>query len=223
MTAVRRRRPSIFSPAGVTDANSRGSDDPRSARPPPGMTAAGRVPVRLHARLGAVRRGEARGALEGPSTATLTLLTNAATAPASVSLSGTGGSLPQGALGQPGATGPKGATGAKGARGPAGKIEPGHLQARHAEGQGPSPQHTEVHRADSVGHGQVHDHERGRARDAGAPRRLYARGVRVAAKGGGALLVLNRTRRFVRGAYTLTLRHRRGRGWVTSRSPVALR
>jgi hypothetical protein len=47
-------------------------------------------------------------------------LSNASTAAPTVQLSGTGGSLPQGAAGPNGATG---ATGATGSRGPAGKIE----------------------------------------------------------------------------------------------------
>jgi hypothetical protein len=42
---------------------------------------------------------------QGSSTATLTLITNAATPPAAVSLAGTGGQLPQGATGPQGASG----------------------------------------------------------------------------------------------------------------------
>jgi hypothetical protein len=159
---------------------------------------------------------------QGPSTATLTLLTNAATAPASVSLSGTGGSLPAGAAGQPGATGPKGATGAKGARGPAGKIElvTCKLVTQKVKGRRRSTQKCTGRTVSgtvkfTTTRGVVH---------ATLARRgvVYARGARVAAKRGGALLVLNRTRRLVRGEYTLTLRHRRGHGWVTSRRRIAL-
>ena len=69
---------------------------------------------------------------QGPSAATLQIASNDANSPASVTLSGTGGQLPQGptgatgTTGQTGATGAIGATGATGAigpRGPAGKIE----------------------------------------------------------------------------------------------------
>ncbi len=81
---------------------------------------------------------------QGPSSATLQIASNDPNGPASVSLSGTGGQLPQGQTGPTGATGPTGpagatgptgaigatgppgpagATGATGARGPAGQIE----------------------------------------------------------------------------------------------------
>ena len=69
---------------------------------------------------------------QGASSATLQIASNDPNGPASVSLSGTGGQLPQGPTGTTGATGQTGATGAtgangatgpKGAQGPAGKIE----------------------------------------------------------------------------------------------------
>jgi hypothetical protein len=56
---------------------------------------------------------------QGASTATLSLSTNAPTAPAPVTLSGTGGTLPQGPQGIQGAQGPQGAAGPAG---PAGQI-----------------------------------------------------------------------------------------------------
>jgi hypothetical protein len=60
---------------------------------------------------------------QGPSTATLTLQTNASSAPVPVELSGTGGSLPQGpqgTQGSQGASGEEGASGAPGVQGPSG-------------------------------------------------------------------------------------------------------
>jgi hypothetical protein len=72
-------------------------------------------------------------AAPGASSATLTLTTNAPTAPGTVSLSGTGGSLPQGTLGATvaaGATGPTGATGATGTTGATGPRGPAGRSAR---------------------------------------------------------------------------------------------
>ena len=63
---------------------------------------------------------------QGASSATLQIASNDPNGPASVSLSGTGGQLPQGPTGPTGPTGPAGATGptgTTGARGPAGQIE----------------------------------------------------------------------------------------------------
>ncbi|MGO9900290.1 MAG: choice-of-anchor D domain-containing protein [Solirubrobacteraceae bacterium] len=77
------------------------------------------------------------------SSATLTLLSNSAVAPAAVALSGTGGPLPQGPQGATGPQGPQGATGPQGPqgatgakglpgpRGPAGQVVCRHtLRAR---------------------------------------------------------------------------------------------
>jgi hypothetical protein len=79
-------------------------------------------------------------AAPGASSAALTMTTNAVTAPATVSFSGTGGSLPQGPVGatgaagangtngapgpqgEPGTQGPRGQTGKTGPRGPAGVV-----------------------------------------------------------------------------------------------------
>jgi centrosomal CEP192-like protein len=60
---------------------------------------------------------------QGPSNASLQIASSDPASPASVSLSGTGGSLPQGPPGAAGATGATGAKGETGAKGPAGKIE----------------------------------------------------------------------------------------------------
>ena len=60
----------------------------------------------------------------GPSSATLTLDTNTATAPAGVTLSGTGGALPQGPAGPAGPAGPQGPIGPHGPAGPTGTPLP---------------------------------------------------------------------------------------------------
>ncbi len=63
---------------------------------------------------------------QGPSAATLQIASSDPNSPGSVTLSGTGGQLPQGQIGATGATGTTGATGATGATGPrgsAGRIE----------------------------------------------------------------------------------------------------
>ena len=57
---------------------------------------------------------------QGPSAGTLTILTNAPTAPAAVTLSGTGTAPATGQAGPAGSTGPQGPAGATGPRGPAG-------------------------------------------------------------------------------------------------------
>jgi hypothetical protein len=58
---------------------------------------------------------------EGPQTATLKISSNAGTGPTSVTLTGTGGTLPQGPTG---ATGPQGSTGAAGSEGATGAAGP---------------------------------------------------------------------------------------------------
>ncbi|HEY2767032.1 MAG TPA: choice-of-anchor D domain-containing protein [Solirubrobacteraceae bacterium] len=111
---------------------------------------------------------------QGASSATLTLQTNAASAPAPVALSGTGGSLPQGSQGATGPNGAQGATGeqgppgtngAQGTQGPAGT--PGEVGPRSATGKrGPAGRrgaagetrfmNCTAHRVGAPGHGPAH-------------------------------------------------------------------
>lgn len=129
----------------------------------------------------------------GASSAAMTLITNAATAPGAVLLSGTGGSLPQG---------PTGATGAQGPPGPAGRIELVTCKTvmRH--------HHKKQRCKGRLVSGTVKFTASGKAVHATVSRGgvVYARGQSVPAAGGGSLLVLNDTRRLKRGSYTLTLR-----------------
>ena len=67
----------------------------------------------------------------GPRAASLTLQTNAATQPPPVTLSGTGGALPEGPAGPQGDTGAVGATGVGGAPGAAGAIGPQGLAGKN--------------------------------------------------------------------------------------------
>ncbi len=152
----------------------------------------------------------------GASSATLTFLTNAATPPPAVSLSGSGGSLPQG---PPGIQGPTGKTGPAG---PAGKIELVTCK-------------TVIHKA--KGHRRTVEKCTGRLvsgvvkfTTTGAIVRatvsragvVYAHGASVPTVGGGSLLVLREARHLTRGTYTLTLRRRHDHRWVTQRVRIAL-
>jgi hypothetical protein len=151
---------------------------------------------------------------QGASSATLTLLTNAAAAPAAVSLSGTGGSLPQGPAGAPGATGPPG---------PAGKVELVTCKTVTKKVKG------RLHKVNQCSaklvSGTVKFTTMAAVVHATLSRGgvIYATGARVPAAGGGSLLVLGDSRHVSAGAYTLTLRVRRGHRWVTQRTQISIR
>ncbi len=157
----------------------------------------------------------------GARSATLTLLTNAQTAPGSVALTGTGGSLPQGPAGQTGATGAMGATGATGATGrpgPAGKIElvvckpvKNSKREKCVTKLVSSPVKFTTARA-----AQVSAHV---SRGAG----LYASGYAVSTGRGGWKLVLARSRNLRAGRYLLVLRARRDGRWSIQRRTITLR
>jgi hypothetical protein len=142
---------------------------------------------------------------QGASSATMTVLTNAPTAPADVSLSGTGGGLSQG---------PPGPTGAAGAQGPAGKVELVTCKTvvRH--------HHKRQRCHGRLVSGTVKFTATGKIVHATVSRHgiVYARGQSVPAAGGGSLLVLNDTRRLKRGNYALMLRSRHG----TSRTRITI-
>ena len=139
-----------------------------------------------------------------------------------MSLSGTGGSLPQGLTGQQGATGAQGPPGSTGARGPAGKVElitcktvtkrvKGHLRkVQRCTGKLVS--------------GTVKFTTTGAVVHATLSRRgvVYASGASVSVAGGRSLLVLNDRHRLSRGSYLLTLRRRGGHRWVTHRMQVTI-
>jgi hypothetical protein len=155
----------------------------------------------------------------GASAATLTLLTNAATAPGAVSLSGTGGSLPQGPPGLPGANG---RPGPKGANGSPGKIE---LVSCKAVTQTVNGQVREVQKckaklvSGTVKFTATQTVVRAIISRGGV---VYATGERAQGAGGAGLFVLRQRRRLAAGRYTLTLRTRRKHGWVVRRMAITI-
>jgi hypothetical protein len=174
---------------------------------------------------------------QGASSATLTLLSNAASAPPPVTLSGTGGVLPQGpagATGSTGATGATGTTGASGAQGPAG--------ANGATGSQGPPGKVELITCKAVtrtvsGHRRTVQQCTGKLVSgtvkftlAGATvhatisraHTVYATGASVPTGHGGTQLVLNQLRPLRPGRYTLSLRSRRGRQWITHRTQITI-
>jgi hypothetical protein len=158
----------------------------------------------------------------GASSATLTLLTNAPTAPGVVSLSGTGGSLPQGPTGPQGIQGPTGAQGATGAQGTAGKVELVTCDTVTKKTNG-HPRKVQVCNARLVS-GTFKLTTTGEIEHAAISRRgtLCATGTSVPASDGGSVLVLKDTPRLAPGDYTLTLRSRRSHHWVTHRGSITI-
>jgi hypothetical protein len=144
----------------------------------------------------------------GASSATLSLFTNAASTPAPVFLSGTGGTLPQGPPGPQGPDGAQGPQGTQGPAGPAGKVELVTCK-------------TTVHRT-RKGRLQTRRKCTGRlvsgvlkvtnatAVKATMSRAGHVYGSGIGVGGDGALVALNVQRRLPRGRYTLTLDTRSG-------------
>lgn len=141
---------------------------------------------------------------QGSSSATLTLLTNAVTAPASVTLSGTGGLLPQG---------PKGATGP---RGRAGKVELVVCKpVKHSKREKCVTKLVSSPVKFTTAKAQVS----ARVSRGGA---LYASGYAVSTGRRGWTLVLARSRNLRAGRYALVLRTRRDRRWNIQRRWITL-
>jgi hypothetical protein len=165
---------------------------------------------------------------QGASSATLTLLTNAATAPPPVALSGAGGALPQGpagASGASGAAGPQGAPGANGAtgsQGPPGKVELITCKAvtRTVSGHRRTVQQC----TGKLVSGTVKFTVAGATVHATISRAhtVYATGASVPTGHGGTQLVLNQLRPLRPGRYTLSLRSRHGRRWTTWRTAITI-
>jgi hypothetical protein len=160
-------------------------------------------------------------------TATLEVISNDPGSPTDVSLSGTGGQLPQGPTGQSGAPGQTGATGPVGPRGPAGKIELVVCnKVTKTVGSGKRKHKVTVQKCTtrlvsgtvkftidgddlgaSVGRGGV----------------TYATGFAIPAGADRWQLVLTRHLRRLRpGRYTLTLRTRRGQPRVVARRAITI-
>ena len=164
---------------------------------------------------------------QGASTASLQIASNDSAGPATVTLSGTGGPLPQGPPGTTGVTGQRGAPGQRGAQGPAGRIE--LVQC-----------HTITKTVTSHGHKHKVKQQRCSARlvsgtvkfttsptSAAAAvsrgRITYATGRAISLGAGRWQLVLtHRIHQLRPGHYTLTLRIHRGRRTATRRSTITV-
>ena len=159
---------------------------------------------------------------QGARTASLVIATNDPNSPASVSLSGTGGPLPQGATGPAGppgaigATGPRGSTGATGPtgaigpRGPAGKIElvVCHATVKKVRSHGHTRKTTIEKCSARLVSGTVKFtlHRGGVHASVSRAGIVYATGTAVAVGHGRWQLLLQQRRRTPAGSYTLTLR-----------------
>ncbi len=184
---------------------------------------------------------------QGSRVARLLVASNDPNGPAIVGLSGTGGQLPQGPQGPTGPKGPAGSTGATGAAGPTGAQGPsgsngaigalGPTGATGATGPTGAPGKVEL-----VVCKTVTRHHKKQVRCTG---RLvsgtliltgssamqvtltrsgtkYATGQSLNLGHGRSELVLAPLRPVRRGTYTLTLRHRHGRRWITSRRHITM-
>ncbi len=152
----------------------------------------------------------------GPSSATLTLVTNAVAAPAAVALSGTGGALPAGPAG------PAGATGASGPAGTSGAVE---LVRCHTVTRTVTRHHRKVRVAQQQCSTKTVTGTAKFTTTAAAEHATLSRGgVLFASGGSGAsgVLVLRERRALAPGTYVLTLRTRRGTRVQTTRRRVTV-
>jgi hypothetical protein len=152
---------------------------------------------------------------QGTRSATLKIASNDPASPETVSLSGTGGSLPQGPAGQTGATGTTGTTGATGPRGPAGKIELVTCKTKH---NGKETCRSKLV-SGTVKFSTARDISKASIARAGV---LYATGDAQRTAHGGYELLLSYRHSLPAGRYTLTLDTRNGRHWQTQRRSITL-
>jgi hypothetical protein len=147
---------------------------------------------------------------QGARSASLQIASNAQSSPATVPVSGTGGSLPQG---------PSGATGPQG---PAGKVE--LITCKPVIKKIKGHRKTVQHCTGKVVSGTV-KFTTTRATDQAAISRdrvVYARGTSTPTGHGRRQLVLDYMRPIRPGRYTLTLRHRDHGRWSTRRETITL-
>jgi hypothetical protein len=150
---------------------------------------------------------------QGSRSATLQIASNDPNSPATVTLSGTGGELPQGPPGQTGATGQ---TGLQGAAGRAGKIELVTCKpVKKSKRRKCTTKLVSSPVKFTTGTAQASV----RVSRAGV---LYATGYTVSTARGSWQLVLTRRRDLQPGRYTLTLRTRHGHRWDTERRSITL-
>lgn len=147
----------------------------------------------------------------GARTATLLVSSNAPDA--SLSLAGTGGSLP---------AGPAGATGATGPQGPPGKVE--LLKCKTVTKKVKGHRRNVLKCTGRLVSGPV-KFTTARASDTATIARghtVYGTGTSTAAGAGREQLVLRRLKPMRAGRYTLTLRHRGRGGWSIRRETIAI-
>lgn len=178
---------------------------------------------------------------EGSRSATLEIYSNDPSSPATVSLSGTGGDLPQGATGPQGTPGTTGATGATGSTGTNGSN--GATGTAGAGGpQGPAGQTGPSGKVELVTCQTVTRHHKKQMQCTGRlvsgaftltgsglvqatlhrGNTRYATGEKLGLGGGRSELVLAPMRSLPGGRYTLALRYRSGRRWVTSSRQITV-
>ena len=165
---------------------------------------------------------------QGARIGTLQIASNDATGPASVGLSGTGGQLPTGPtgpigpVGPTGAQGPIGATGATGARGPGGKVELVTCKTVTKTAKGHKRKVQKC--TGKLVSGTVKFTTKGAAGRAriSRGRTVFATGAIVSMGDGRSQLMLSARRPLQRGRYTLSVRTRYGRRWITHRSQVTI-
>ncbi|MGA2014794.1 MAG: choice-of-anchor D domain-containing protein [Solirubrobacteraceae bacterium] len=161
----------------------------------------------------------------GSRTASLQVESDDPNSPATVALSGTGASLPQGPLGVTGAPGPTGATGpagpigatgATGARGPAGAIELVNCKTTTTTVKGRKITHKQC-TAKLVSGTVTFTTTRSETTQASLARgrTVYATGASVTLGAGRSELLLTAQRPLRAGGYTLTVRQRHHR-WTTT-------
>jgi hypothetical protein len=150
--------------------------------------------------------------------ATLVISSNDPASPATVPLSGTGGQLPQGAIGPQGAAGQRGPAGPAG---PAGKVELITCKTVKDTQRKAKPR---LRCTGKVVSGTV-TFTTGSTSDRATisrGRTPYATGASVNMGYGHSQLVLGGRRPVTRGRYTLTLSHRHGHRWITHRLQITI-
>jgi hypothetical protein len=142
----------------------------------------------------------------GTRSASLTLLTNAAAAPSAITLSGTGGSLPQGPQGE------------QGPPGPAGKVE--LITCRTITKTVRHHRHKITKCTGKLVSGPIKFTTASAHATISRAGRVYATGTSISTGRPSRLLVMRNRHDLAAGLYTLTLRARHAHRWVTRRAPI---
>lgn len=158
---------------------------------------------------------------QGTRTATLQIQSDDPNSPATVTVTGTGGQLPQGTPGATGPQGPAGAAGPRGKTGPAGKVELIKCRTVVKNNKGHRRKVREC--TGRLVSGTVKFTVPGATRAAiTRGRLLYANGESIAIGHGRLQLLMTKLRPLTRGRYTLTLRTHNGRRWINRRIAITI-